>query len=87
MRQKPIDDYIVDFYCSKLKLIIEIDGVSHSHKSEEDQMRQQKLESFGLSFLRFYDSDVKKNISDVLRAIGCWIEKFENKEQPPSPLF
>ncbi len=36
MRQKPIDNYIVDFYCSKLKLAIEIDGESHSERSKED---------------------------------------------------
>ena len=49
MRQKPIGDYIVDFFCSKLKLAIEIDGISHNDKSESDQIRQQKLESLGLS--------------------------------------
>ena len=40
MRQKPIGNYIVDFYCSKLKLVIEIDGESHSERSKEDQIRQ-----------------------------------------------
>ena len=35
-RQKPIDDFIVDFYCKRLKLAIEIDGESHDHKFEED---------------------------------------------------
>ncbi len=60
-------------------MIIEIDGISHNHKTEEDHIRQQKLESLGLSFLRLYDSDVKKNIYDVLKAVECWIERFENK--------
>ncbi len=40
MRQKPINNYIVDFYCSKLKLVIEIDGISHNDKSEKDRKRQ-----------------------------------------------
>jgi len=75
MRQKPIGDYIVDFYCSKLKLVIEIDGESHSGHSREDTIRQRKLESLGLSFLRFYDSDVKRNLDGVLRAIGHWIDE------------
>ena len=84
MRQKPIDEYIVDFYCSKLKLVIEIDGESHSGRSAEDYTRQRKLESLGLSFLRFYDSDVKKNLNGVLLVIENWIKKFEqNKLQKP----
>lgn len=48
MRQKPIGDYIVDFFCNKLKPVIEIDGISHTDKSESDQIRQKKIESLGL---------------------------------------
>jgi very-short-patch-repair endonuclease len=81
MRQKPIGDYIVDFYCSRLRLVIEIDGESHVSRSREDELRQQKLESLGLSVLRFYDTDVKKNIDGVLRVIGDWIEAFELKRR------
>lgn len=51
-RQKPIDEYIVDFYCSELELVIEIDGSSHSEKFEKDFERQKKLESFGLNFFK-----------------------------------
>jgi len=40
MRQKPIDNYLVDFYCSKLKLVIEIDGDSHNQKHAEDKIRE-----------------------------------------------
>ena len=76
-RQKPIDEYIVDFHCSKLKLVIEIEGESHSGRSEEDHVRQGKLESLGLSFLHFYDSDVKKDLNGVLLAIREWIERSE----------
>jgi very-short-patch-repair endonuclease len=77
MRQKPIGDYIMDFYCSRLRLVIEIDGESHVSRSREDELRQHELESLGLSVLRFYDSDVKKNIDGVLRVIWDWIESFE----------
>ena len=79
MRQKPIGNYIVDFFCSKLKLVIEIDGQSHDGKIENDQIRQKKLEALGLSFLRFYDRDVKKNMSSVLQVIEHWIEEFEKQ--------
>ena len=88
MRQKPIDNYIVDFFCSKLKLIIEIDGISHNGKYERNQIRQQRLESWGFSVLRFYERNIKKDIRTVIGVIEDWIEKFEKKWQPPvSPLF
>jgi very-short-patch-repair endonuclease len=75
MRQKPIGNYIVDFFCSKLKLVIEIDGESHSGKQEYDFKRQKELEALGLSFLRFYDRDVKQNMNGVLQVIDNWIQK------------
>jgi very-short-patch-repair endonuclease len=56
-RQNPLDKYIVDFYCKRLNLVIEIDG--ESHYSDEarlkDEKRQLTLENLGLSFLRFDD--------------------------------
>ncbi len=76
-RQKPIDEYIVDFFCPRLKLIIEIDGESHSEKFEEDRTRQKKLETIGFYFLRFWDSEIKQNLEGVLLAIKDWIEKHE----------
>ena len=74
-RQKPINNYIVDFFCPKLKLIIEIDGKTHIYKGNEDVKRQQRLESLGFHFLRFKNIDVKKNIKDVLVSIENWIEE------------
>jgi very-short-patch-repair endonuclease len=53
-RQRPIDNFIVDFYCKELMLAIEIDGDSHDCKYEEDLKRQEKLESLGVHFLRFF---------------------------------
>ena len=76
-RQKPINNYIVDFFCPKLKLIIEIDGESHIYKGNEDVKRQKKLETLGFYFLRFKDIDIKKNIKDVLVSIENWIEEYE----------
>jgi len=84
MRQKPVGDYIVDFYCNKLKLAIEIDGESHDGRFLYDMERQRVLESMGLTLLRFSDSDVKRDISSVLMAIEGWIEKIE---QPPLTPF
>jgi very-short-patch-repair endonuclease len=69
LRQKPLDKYIVDFFCYELMLAIEIDGVSHDEKAKVDVMRQKRLESFGIHFLRFTDSDVKNNMCGVLQSI------------------
>ena len=55
MRQKPIGNYIVDFFCSKLKLVIEIDGDSHFGKEEKVAYRQMKIETLGIQFIRFDD--------------------------------
>jgi very-short-patch-repair endonuclease len=74
-RQKPIDEYIVDFYCSELNLVIEIDGISHGAKIAYDEYRDYKLKSLGLSVLHFDDVVVKKDVDSVLRAIDWWIEK------------
>ncbi len=78
-RQKPLDNYIVDFFCNELMLAIEIDGSSHELEGayERDQERQQKLESLGISFLRFDDRMVKQNMKSVLLAIELWIEAYE----------
>ena len=75
-RQKPIDEFIVDFYCKDLMFAIEIDG--DSHDSEEayvkDVKRQERLESLGVRFLRFDDLEVKKDMNNVIRTIENWIE-------------
>ncbi len=78
-RQKPLGNYIVDFYCKPLNLVIEIDGSSHNDKYENDIYRQNELEKLGLTFLRFTDLQVKRNMNNVIRAIEIWID--ENKEQ------
>ena len=85
-RQKPIDEYIVDFFCPALMLAIEIDGVSHIGKEEKDRKRQRQLENLGIRFLRFDDLDVKWDMEGVLRTIKKWIELYEerNKSQVQS---
>lgn len=77
-RQKPVGNYIVDFFCSDLMLAIEIDGISHDEKINHDIERQKELENFGIEFLRFNDVDVKKNLEGVVMAIEEWIEKYNS---------
>ncbi len=74
-RQRPLKNYIVDFYCKELLLAIEIDGNTHFYRFEEDKARQEEIELYGVHFLRFDDLEVKKNISNVLNVIESWIEK------------
>jgi len=63
LRQKPIDEFIVDFYCSSLKLVIEIDGDSHAEAVEYDAARTWILSGHGLT--RYTNHDVLHNISGV----------------------
>ena len=85
-RQKPLLEYIVDFYCHELNLIIEIDGASHRDEEvyANDLKRQKELENLGLYFLRFSDLEIKKNIINVMNAIEEYIFEFEKHTPNPS---
>lgn len=88
-RQKPLLNYIVDFYCKPLSLVIEVDGVTHTYEDSEqrDIKHQVELEKIGLKFLRFDDLDIKKNMSSVLRMIEGYIMDFEKRNSiPPTPF-
>ena len=80
-RQKPIGNYIVDFYCSPLQLVIEIDGESHRFKFPEDAERQQWLEELGIAVLRFDDLQVKQDMENVLFSIEHWIRLHQQQEE------
>lgn len=73
-RQKPIDEYIVDFFCNELMLAVEIDGVSHIGKELYDAKRQNRLEKLGVRFLRFKDEDVFYNCDYVVKEIEKWVD-------------
>ena len=79
LRQKPIDNFIVDFYCKELMLAIEIDGSSHNQKMEQDLERQMKIENLGIKFLRFQDKDIRFNMNDVLLTIEGCINRHNTK--------
>ena len=81
-RQRVIGDYIVDFYCPSLGLVIEIDGSSHLFSYENDVEREEYLVSLGLRLLRFDDLDVKHNLEAVL---GRIIEVVEEMKMSTTP--
>ena len=74
-RQRPIDEYIVDFYCKDLMLAIEVDGESHDFEEakRKDARRQSRLESLGVRFLRFSNSRVEDQTKDVIQEFKEWI--------------
>jgi len=76
-RQKIIGNYIVDFYCKNLGVVIEIDGVSHDGKIEYDLERDAYLKKLGLKVIHISDLDVKKNLEGVL-------EYLKNELNTPS---
>lgn len=86
-RQKPVDNYIVDFFCNKLRLAIELDGYTHGFEEvfEKDEVKAQKLKELGVTVLRFTDDDVMDNIDNVLRSIQEFILYFEEKAEITHP--
>jgi len=68
-RQKPLDAFIVDFYCAELRLAIELDGDSHATQVAYDEQRTEKLRRLGVQVLRFNNSDVLENIEGVFDAL------------------
>ena len=79
-RQKPLDYYIADFYCYELKLVIELDGESHQFEEikRKDIRKQKRLESLGLTVLRFKDEIVFDSIEKVLGEIEKYIREYES---------
>jgi len=77
-RQHPIDMFIVDFYAPPIKLAIELDGSSHNIKEnkEYDEMRTDYLKSKNIKVIRFWNSEVEKDLENVLTKIKEEIKKF-----------
>lgn len=76
-------NYIVDFYCNPLKLVIEVDGgyLFEDEQKIREQERQQVLESMELNFFRFHDEDVKNDIDVVMKPIENDILLFNERRK------
>lgn len=70
-RQYVISEYVVDFYCAEKRIAIEIDGSEHYEPSaeEKDRIRTQKLNSLGVTVIRYDNHDVNKHFKDVCNDI------------------
>lgn len=78
-RQRPVLQYIADFMCKELKLIIEVDGITH-HSEEQvkyDNLRTTDLKNAGFTVIRFKDEDVLKNMNGIIFQIEMKIEELE----------
>jgi very-short-patch-repair endonuclease len=80
-RQYSVGTYVVDFYCPKLKLAIEVDGISHLQPGSEtrDNERQKYIETYGIRFLRYINTDIYENLEGVIEQIGETIQELEGK--------
>ena len=78
-RQRPIDNFIVDFFCKSLNLAIEVDGISHTFDEviEKDEKKQQHLESLGIKVLRFSDTEVLNDIDNVRMKIEGEVRRLQ----------
>jgi len=79
LRQRAIANFILDFYCAKLKLAIELDGETHIKNKDilYDQMRTNKLDKIGIKVLRFWNNDVLEGLGEVEKIIEDEIGKRE----------
>lgn len=75
LRQRPIGNFIVDFVCLKSKLIVEIDGPIHIQNKGIDIFRQEQLELFGFTVLRFSNEEIEENIDVVVDTIARHMKK------------
>jgi very-short-patch-repair endonuclease len=73
-RQKSIMDYIADFYCAELFLIIEVDGSSHDEKQEYDEMRDRELESYGIHIKRYLNEEIEQQLPFVIQDLTQYIQ-------------
>jgi very-short-patch-repair endonuclease len=85
-RQHPAGPYTLDFYCSQLRLAIELDGGQHSEQSQQkrDDIRTRWLASRGVTVLRFWNNDVTQNLRGVLDTIKSTADSLRVRGVTPT---
>ncbi len=78
-RQRPILNFIVDFFSAEIGLIVEIDGNSHLNKGAYDSYRESKLKEAGYTLVRFEEGYVLNNINEVSIKLDYAIKCLKNK--------
>ena len=85
LRQKVIDQYIADFYCHAVRLVIELDGSQHYQEKGilNDKIRTEKIEQRGLTVLRIPNNEINHNFAGVCEYIDHWVKTaLESPSQP-----
>jgi very-short-patch-repair endonuclease/thiamine kinase-like enzyme len=82
-RQFIIGNYIADFYCHTLNLVVEIDGESHDFKGEYDAERENYLKNLGLNIVHFEDIRIKKDLDNVMQELYDWAKVYVQNNTPP----
>jgi very-short-patch-repair endonuclease len=75
-RQKPIDRFIADFYCSELMLAVEIDGDTHDEKKGYDERRTKRLNALGVTVVRYSNDEVLENLDSVREDLKKRVEEL-----------
>jgi len=83
-RQQPIDNFIVDFVCLEMRVVVEVDGGQHAGEKDKDNERGQYLERNGFKVLRFWNNEVLQNIQGVLEMIRSNCTAFPSPQSPPA---
>ncbi len=86
-RQRPVLNFIADFMCKELSLVIEVDGISHTWEEtfEKDRIKTKAIEEAGFTLLRFTDEDVLKSINSVVDELEGWIDEYEKTYKRTNP--
>lgn len=85
-RQYSIGNYVADFYCSELKLVVEIDGGQHyeEEKIKYDELRTKYFNDLGMKVKRYTNLDIKNNLTSVLDDL---LQEIEASEEPQAIGF
>ena len=88
LRQKVIDDYIVDFYCHQARLVIELDGSQHYEEKglRKDRVRTERIESRNLTVIRIPNNEIHCNFRGVCEYIDRYVQTVLDKKNPPVSL-
>jgi len=86
-RQRPVLNYIADFMCKELLLVIEVDGITHlcDETIAKDKKKEDDLEMVGFKVIRFEDGEVLNDISNVIRTIEYWTDVRQKQLEVPPP--
>ena len=88
-RQKPAGKYILDFYCARARLALELDGGGHytPEQQEKDRHRTRELEKLGISVLRICNTDIDRNFPGVCEAIDMETKRRLDLSPGEDPAF